>query len=326
VNKLVPIVVLVAVISLSGAILSAGEGKSSGSHVASVAGQPISIEHFDEEMRLRGGDTRRGQYATVEQRRELLDFMIRRQVLILAAQAAGYDRDPEVVATMERVMVARLQEDGISRALDGVTVSDEEIVRFYREHSDAYARPERRQAALVFIAVSPHVSDEKRAELQRRAEEALEETSALDPGVTHFGDVARRYSDDRGSRYQGGVIGWLVAHGQRSYRWHEDVVQAIYSLNEPGEISPIISTDEGFYLVRLVDRDASRAQPLEGLKDGIRHRLLTEKRRQIKDAFYEGLMTQFEVEVNEEIMATIMPPYASETGDDAMKPPRLPSP
>lgn len=51
----------------------------------------IDVEEFRAEMARRGGHVP-GAYATVEQRRALLDEMIQSRALALAAIAAGYDR------------------------------------------------------------------------------------------------------------------------------------------------------------------------------------------------------------------------------------------
>ncbi|MBW2258133.1 MAG: peptidylprolyl isomerase, partial [Deltaproteobacteria bacterium] len=174
--------------------------------VAVVAGEPITAEAFEREMALRGGNIP-GQYATLEQRRALLDEMVRFRALVARARELGYDSDPDVVAVLERTMVTKLQHKELDRQLEAVTVSDEEVAAHWAAHRDQYARPARYKGAIVFIAVSMMASEEKRAELERRAEQALEEARALGPETLHFGPVARKYSDDRASRYQGGVIG-----------------------------------------------------------------------------------------------------------------------
>ncbi len=69
----------------------------------------------------------------------------------------------------------------------------------------------------------------------------------------NFGVVARRFSDDPGSREMGGEMGW-VRRGQGLVREFE---QAAFRL-QPGKVSPPVQTSFGFHLIEVV-----RAQPAE---------------------------------------------------------------
>ncbi len=290
--------------------------------LATVAGTTITVADLEREMAARSAG-QAGAFATVEQRRELLDVLVRQRSLQAAARAAGYDRDPEVVAVAERMMVARLRQDRLDPRLARVEVTDQEVAAYYQAHQAEYAQPERVRAAMVFIAVPANASAEKRAELEQRAETALAEARALPAGTSHFGPVARAYSDDRASRYQGGVMGWLVKRPGHTYRWEPEVVEAVFALAQPGDIGPLVKTEKGIYLVRLVDREGATARPLELLADGIRNRLLRERREQLEQAFLAEVTAATPVAVNSALLATVAPPAPA--GGTATEPPPLPA-
>lgn len=295
-----------------------------GAVLATVGTTTITVAEFEQEMARRGGG-QPGAFATPEQRQSLLDQLVLEHSLLAAAHAAGYQRDPEVVAVTERMMVARLRQDRLDPRLAQLSVSDEEVAAFYRAHHAEYAVPERVRAAIVFIEVHPNASEEKRAERQQRAEAALAEARGLDPSIRHFGPVARAYSDDRASRYQGGVIGWLVDHPSQTYRWAPEVVEAIFALGQPGEIGPLVDTDEGYYLVRLVDREAATSRPVELLADGIRRRLLRERREQLEAAFLAEIAATVAVEVDADLLGSVTPPATSPEASTTTQPPPLPA-
>ncbi len=288
--------------------------------LATVAGEAITAADLQREMAQRPG-----QYATPEERRTLLDAMVRERSLVAAARAAGYDHDPKVVDVMERMMVARLHQDRIEQRLENLTVSDEEVAAYYAAHQEEYARPARSQAAIVFIEVPVVASDEARAEARERAEKVRAEAAALPANVRHFGKVALRYSDDRTSRYQGGVIGWLVEHNGRSYRWDPAVVDAVFSLAQPGDISPVIETEKGFYVVRLVDREDSQERPLEMLAAGIRRALMQERRHQLESELETQLTAGIAVEVDEAALAEVPAPESTVPEAAEPAPPQLPA-
>ncbi len=114
-------------IALSWLLLAAGP-RPGGQPLAEVAGEVITVDDFHAEMMRRGGHLP-GQYATVEQRRELLEAMIDHRALVAAARAAGYDRDPEVVAIFERAMVERFRQDRLDPESAAAEVSDQEVAR-----------------------------------------------------------------------------------------------------------------------------------------------------------------------------------------------------
>ncbi len=291
--------------------------------VALVGEEPITVERFHGEMLRRGGQ-RPGQYATTEQKRALLDEMVRFEALAAQARAAGYDRDPETLEVLKRLMVARYQRDALEARLAGLEVSDEEIERFYAENEDEFARPERSRAAIVFIEVPKGASKTVREQREQRARAALAEAHTLDPEVAHFGSVAIRYSDDRASRYRGGVIGWLSRGSSQRYKWGDEVVQAVLALERPGELGPLVQTDAGYYLVRLVDREQSAVRPLGALRDGLRNRLLHEKQAAMREAFEREALAGHSVEVDEALLAAIEAPTPPTNGEAMLRPPSLP--
>ncbi len=157
-----------------------------------------------------------------------------------------------------------------------------------------------------------------------KAEQVLAEAGELDPEIRHFGPLARKYSDDRASRYQGGVIGWLVRHPGRESKWEREVTDAVFALREPGEIAPLIRTDKGYYLVRLVDREGSETRPLEQLAPNVRHRLLREKQARLRAELLTEVLSQVAVEVDEALLATMAPPTPA-AAEGEREPPPLPA-
>ena len=78
-------------------------------NVLALVGQTsITDDAFRQEMIRRGGSLP-GQYATIEQRRALLNEMILFEAQVERARADGYDQDPVVVALQEKAMVRRFQ-------------------------------------------------------------------------------------------------------------------------------------------------------------------------------------------------------------------------
>lgn len=254
--------------------------------LAEVAGEPITVDQLRAELarRLERGAPPPRQEAEVA---ALLEAMVRQRALLAAARAAGYDQRPELIEVWERLVVQAYLRDALEQRLDRLEVSDAEVAAHYAAHAADYAIPGRRQVAIVFYQAG-EADAAARSAARDRAAAARAEAAGL--AVKHFGDLARRDSDHRESRYQGGVVGYLVdppagADPERLAGLPAEVIAAAARLEKPGELAPVVATAGGFYLVRLAARDAARAQPLEQVAAGIRHQLLRAKRDATSAAF-----------------------------------------
>lgn len=289
--------------------------------LALVGQTPITTSDFRQEMIRRGGALP-GQYATIEQRRALLDEMILFKAQVERARTEGYEQDPVVVALQEKTMVRRFREDRLETSLNTLEISEPELRAFYDAHAGDYSRPERRQAAIIYIAAGPDATEEELKALEARAEAVKAEAAQLGSGIRHFGALAVRHSDDRVSRYRGGVIGWLATDSRQTYKWEPEVVAAIMALEEPGEFGPVLRTPSGIYLVRLVNRETARIRPYEDLRDGFRVQLLRKKRNELQNAFLNEVLEGVPVVVDEAKLASINPVGPPAESDQS--PPPLP--
>ena len=89
--------------------------------VAWVSGQPITAAAFRNELLRRGGYLS-GRFDDLAEKRAVLDDMIRFKGLVLEARRAGFDQDPEIVGTVEKMIVQKLLQDQILKEL-GITPS-----------------------------------------------------------------------------------------------------------------------------------------------------------------------------------------------------------
>lgn len=296
---------------------------ASGEVVARVGEERITRRDFVAAMARFGGD-QPGQYRTLEQRRALLDRLVRHASQVEAARAAGYLSDPLVERELERILINRLEEGVMRERLVGLKVTGEEVEAFYQANKEDYARPARSRVAMIRID-KPKKADAKRIEaLRQRMGEAIDAVAELPADTRHFGKLAREYSDDRATRYTGGVMGWLVEHPAMKYKWEQPLLDAAFALDEPGQVSPMIETDRALYVARLVERQQAEVQPLARLEQGIRNRLLQEKRAKVREAALDELIAGVPVEVNERLLAAIDPPRAAPVAGAEATPPALP--
>lgn len=267
--------------------------------IAEIGPQRITFARFREEWDRRCASSP-GSYATVANARALLEEMVRFEVLLQRAQAAGYDHDPRIVASVRRLMVARFQEDELKRRLPA-TAQPEEQLAYYREHPAQFGTPEARRGAVIFVKVPRTASEAQRSALRARIE-SIRSAALAQAGVDRFfGALAQEHSDDQASRYAGGDTGWMKLQ-ESSARWEAPILPALFALGQPGELSPILTTGHGHYVVKLVEVKPARLKPFAEVASGVEYLLAQERQQQAQAQFYQEQSAGMAVRINASLL------------------------
>jgi parvulin-like peptidyl-prolyl isomerase len=286
--------------------------------VAWVDEDPVTRREFLAELdrHYRGVPGARGDSAA---RERLLEEMIRRKVMVARAREAGFDRDPEMLRLVERLIADRYQEKLAADRLDAdPVVTEEQVAAFHHQHQDRYLIPGAVRAGVIWIKTSPRAESRKREEARARAETIRTEAERSD--AAGFSELARKHSDDQATRYRGGDTGW-IRDGLALPDDLTAVRAAAESLDSPGEVAPLVESADGFRIVRLGDRQAPSARPLEEVRDAIRHELLQVARKTREDDFFNDLKSGLEVGINRPLLQSIPLPA---TPDLTRVPPPMP--
>lgn len=279
--------------------------------LATVGSTPITAEMIRNET---SGKTSSFQPGSVQQ---ALVHAITTELLFAAARSEGYENDPEIRKGLKQAMVAKYRRDKLEPAFAGLTASDQEIEDYYRSHQARFGTPAMKHLAMIRIDVTPRMDAEKKEELRKRAETARKEALALEAGVPGFGSVAVNFSDDQGSRYRGGDIGWSTSTPEE---WSTDIKNSVAALVSPGQISPVTAAADGLYIFKLMELRPAAVKPLHTIKDGIRYEVIREKRERLEQELLTRLKEKIPVTVNSALLQTV-------SQDDGVKqagPPPLP--
>jgi hypothetical protein len=283
-----------------------GTGRHVADIVATVGGEDITREQFTARLARRTHRFSNSETDVFALKREVLEEMIRFRAVLARAKAVGYDRDPEIVAAFERMVVARFQEaklDGLKSALPDIT--DDEISAAYQRDRDRYATPEQARAAIIAFKASRKADPDRRAEIERQAASVL--ARVRDAGDAEFSELARLHSEDPSSRYAGGDIGWLRRDG-RTTRWDAGLVEALFALERPGDVAPLLELEDGFYIARLTGRKPADVKPLDAVRDAIRHQLALDRRHETEERFFQEMRSGLSIEINDRLLERIEPP------------------
>src|SRR5207249_11671075 len=113
-------------------------------------------------------------------------------------------------------------------------------------------------------------SDDKTVEAKRRvAARVLEEARA----GGDFTELAKKFSDDAGTKGEGGDLGWVKEGEGLS----EALSEVIFSMDQKNEVRGPIRTDRGFELLQLLERREGDLRPFSEVKDQLRAQLTNQQ-------------------------------------------------
>lgn len=115
--------------------------------------------------------------------------------------------------------------------------------------------------------------DEKLAEIKEKAEAALEKATAEG---ADFDAVIKEYSNDYSEAYAGQPT--LIIKGSQAL--HSSLYDAIYSLEKVGDISGLIATDKGYYIIKYTGDAQISEEDLNKVKETEKSSMLSERQNE----------------------------------------------
>jgi len=148
----------------------------------------------------------------------------------------------------------------------GIQVDDNALRAYYNSHIDDY-RVQNRVHAEHILFKTVGKTDAETAEIRQKAEDALKQANK----GSNFEDLAKKYSEDDGSKTKGGDLGWIV-EGQTVPEFQ----QAAFGLPK-GSISDLVKTQYGFHIIKVLDHETAHTKSFEEVRDSIRQPVVEQK-------------------------------------------------
>ncbi len=174
-----------------------------------------------------------------EMAEQVLDSWVDDQLLVMAAEAEGLDRDPEVAAALEMARRQILLEAYATRLLEDVQASQLQVENYVDQWLDTYRRKLRVRHIMV---------------MDQQLATSLRSRIA---GGESFEDLAMEHS--LGGAYQnGGNLGWIT-RGESGLMAFDE---AVFSMDE-GELSPVIDAGGSYHIVEVLEEGTVSPEPAE---------------------------------------------------------------
>jgi peptidyl-prolyl cis-trans isomerase D len=164
--------------------------------------------------------------------------------------------------------------------LADINIKEESIKEAYEASKDKFKSKIEWKARHILIEAGSDATDEEVKEAEKKAEDLLVKINAGES----FEDLAKKFSDDFGSRKSGGDLGWFGANTM--VKPFENAVKAM----KVGEVTTAaVKSQFGFHLIKLEDIKPEVVRPFEE----VREQLLAELKKERAESAFYGQGEQF---------------------------------
>ncbi len=180
-----------------------------------------------------------------------------------------YEAHKETFMTPERVKIQYIHFDP-QQLKDEVTVSEDELSQYYEEHQSEFHKEKEVKARHILFQIGQEVAEETVTPVQEKAEDVLRQ---LKEGAD-FAELAQQYSDDPGSKENGGDLGFFT-RGSMVPEFEE----VAFSL-EAGQMSELVRSQFGFHIIQVDEVREEEKEPYDTAKSTITDRLKSAKAKE----------------------------------------------
>jgi peptidyl-prolyl cis-trans isomerase D len=158
-------------------------------------------------------------------------------------------------------------------------VMDADVQAYYNAHQDQYKTPEQVKTRHILITVAKDADAKTDAAAKAKAADVLKQLKA----GGNFAELAKKYSDDPGSKDQGGELPMIpTAQLDPAY------AKAAMAL-APGQTSDVVRSQFGYHIIQTEAKDVSQTKSLAEVKDTIVPTLEATKTGAAEQAFANQL-------------------------------------
>lgn len=222
----------------------------------------------------------------IENRKAILDELVRQQLLVGEAERKGLAKDKDVVAAIEEYRKTLLVQQLAKGLVDNIQVADKDVEDFYNDpnNQDLFRQPYQWRLREVVVA------DEARAK---------ELLASLAQGAD-FAEIARANSITK-TAANGGDTGLLL-------EFEDPKVQNMVLTLDVGETSGVFKGNQGFYIVRLEEQKGGDIEPLGNIKaeaqdyEQLKQYVLAMRRQKAVADYIDSLKTKANIVINENLL------------------------
>jgi parvulin-like peptidyl-prolyl isomerase len=184
-----------------------------------------------------------------------------------------------------------------------VHVDEKAAEQYYQENEDNFIHPEMYQLSHIFIATldprrqgkSDNPKDQEKANRMLQGINADAKTTAEDilaqlKSGADYAELAKKYSEDKETREEGGALGQVFTHSTIP-----EIASAMQTM-KVGEISDLVKSSYGYHILKLYGKTPSKKTPYPEVKADIMNILMRKETEKIKNQMLADLKKLAKIE------------------------------
>lgn len=269
--------------------------------VAVQEGVEVTLQDVDAEAANIPEKDRPGFFDSPKRIESTVMGILQKKEMAAQARAQHLDRDPAVKAQIDAAITATLAKAQIDHYRDSLKLPDFDALstEYYLGHKDEFVEKGKVEVQHVLVGTK----DTGRGDADAKALiNKIEADAKSHPD--RFDDLVEKYSDDPSKSKNSGHI-----NNATSSKLAPPFANAAEHLQTPDEISPIVKTEFGYHVLKLIKRTPDRQLDFEQVHDRIVARL--------RANYIEQQMTQYTnefrgkpLQANPDVVASLRTRYA----------------
>src|SRR5271156_1753207 len=171
---------------------------------------------------------------------------------------AAYEKNKAKYQVPEKRVVRYAIVD-VNQIRQSMQISDDQLKAQYQKNIQDYQVPNRVHVEHILL-MTVGKPDAEVEEIRKKAQGILDQAKK----GANFEDLAKKYSEDPGTKDKGGDLGWIV-QGQTVPEFEKTA----FSLDKD-QISGLVKTQYGFHIIKVLDKESAHTKPFEEVRDSLR--------------------------------------------------------
>jgi parvulin-like peptidyl-prolyl isomerase len=176
---------------------------------------------------------------------------------------------------------------------DKIHITETDLQTYYEANKGEYVEPAKAKISHILAE-----DEEQAGDLIKRIKDGED-----------FGELAKQFTKDEGTKEAGGKIDMEVTKG--SYvpvvGESEELNEKIFAAEAPAVLDSPIKTEKGWEIVRLEEKTAERQKSFDEVRQQVMYSLTNQKRQDVQQEYIKQMMDKYNVIIHTSATAPAEP-------------------
>ncbi|MCK9590024.1 MAG: peptidylprolyl isomerase [Terrimicrobiaceae bacterium] len=207
-----------------------------------------------------------------------------RSAFVRTLQAQGYTVTRFKEIEKEKIVVQAMRQAKVN---EDFVISPTQIQAFYNKNKASYMLPEQIKLRMIVLREGSGTDVPGGENKSQTADEIRQKLVA----GAEFPRMAEMYSEDEGTRDNGGDWGWIERN-----TLNEQLSSVAFALR-PGQVSPVVKLGDSYYIILVEAKKNASVKPMSEVRDEIEKNLIQQERMKTQQRWLDTLRAKAYIKI-----------------------------